>query len=67
MSARSGSATLLDAIYASLTLATRSPEGVADPVALLWPDADGQWRPMLAALQKAGPHLLPARPRMTDK
>ena len=57
MSARSGSATLLDAIIASLTLAARSPEGVADPVALLWTDADGQWRPMLVALQKACPYL----------
>lgn len=44
---------LLDALLASLAVATRSPEGVADPVALVWTDADGQWRPLLAALQKA--------------
>ncbi len=49
--------TLLDALLASLATATRSPEGVADPVALLWTDADGQWRPLLAALQKACAHL----------
>lgn len=49
--------TLLDAISASLAAATRSPEGVADPVALLWTDADGQWRPLLGGLQKACAHL----------
>jgi len=48
---------LLDALSASLAAATRSPEGVADPVALLWTDADGQWRPLLSALQKACAHL----------
>ncbi|MBK8767857.1 MAG: BREX-1 system phosphatase PglZ type B [Burkholderiaceae bacterium] len=53
----SGSVTLLDALTASLITATRSPEGVADPVALLWTDADGQWRPLLSALQKACAHL----------
>ncbi|MEW5880429.1 MAG: BREX-1 system phosphatase PglZ type B [Pseudomonadota bacterium] len=49
--------TLLEALTESLTAATRSPEGVADPVALLWTDADGQWRPLLPALQKACAHL----------
>jgi hypothetical protein len=49
--------TLLDALLASLAAATRSPEGVADPVALLWTDADGQWRPLLPTLQKACAHL----------
>lgn len=49
--------TLLDALLASLAAATRSPEGVADPVALLWTDADGQWRPLLPALQKACAHV----------
>ena len=48
---------MLDALSASLAAATRSPEGVADPVALLWTDADGQWRPLLSALQKACAHL----------
>jgi hypothetical protein len=45
--------TLQDTLTASLAAATRSPEGVADPVALLWTDADGQWRPLLPSLQKA--------------
>ena len=49
--------TPLDALNASLAAATRSPEGVADPVALLWTDADSQWRPLLPALQKACAHL----------
>lgn len=49
--------TLLDALTTSLTAATRSPDGVAEPVALLWTDADGQWRPLLPALQKALTHL----------
>ena len=37
--------------------ALRSPDGVADPVALLWTDADGQWRPLLAQLRSALPQL----------
>ena len=49
--------TLLDALSASLTAATRSPEGVAEPIALLWTDADGQWRPLMAILQTAYSHL----------
>jgi hypothetical protein len=57
MSGSPASATLLEAISASLAAATRSPEGVADPVALLWTDADGQWRPLLPALQNACAHL----------
>ncbi len=51
------SSTLLDALTASLAAATRSPEGVAEPVALLWTDADGQWRPLVPALQKACSHF----------
>ena len=37
--------------------ALRSPDGVADPVALLWTDADGQWRPLLAQLRSAVPQV----------
>src|SRR5690606_4894267 len=51
------SPTLLDALTASLAAATRSPEGVAEPVALLWTDADGQWRPLVPGLQKACAHF----------
>jgi hypothetical protein len=57
MTAPAEKQTLLDALTASLAAATRSPEGVADPVALLWTDADGQWRPLLPALQKVCAHL----------
>lgn len=57
MNAPAGTRTVLDALIASLRAATRSPEGVADPVALLWSDADAQWRPLLPALQKACTHL----------
>ena len=49
--------TLLEAVVGALAAAQRSAEGVAPPAALLWTDADGQWRPMLAALQKAYPYF----------
>jgi hypothetical protein len=48
---------LLEALMASFEMALRSPEGVAPPVALLWTDADGQWRPLLGALRSALPQL----------
>lgn len=35
----------------------RTPEGVAEPVALLWTDADGQWQPLIPSLQAAIPEL----------
>lgn len=57
MNTRGDARTLLDALLASLAVTTRSPEGVADPVALLWTDADGQWRSLLPALQKVCAHL----------
>lgn len=44
--------TLVDAIDASLKLALRTPDGVVPPAALLWTDADGQWAPLIPALQK---------------
>jgi len=49
--------TLIDALQASLAEALRSPDGVAAPVALLWTDADGQWRPLIATLMRAVPEL----------
>lgn len=48
---------LVEAIAASFEAAMRSPDGVADPAALLWTDPDGQWRPLLAALRIALPEL----------
>ncbi len=49
--------TLVDALKASFAGALRTPEGVAEPIALLWTDADGQWLPLLPALQAAIPEL----------
>jgi hypothetical protein len=54
---RSAPKTLIDALQESFTGALRSPEGTAAPVALLWTDADGQWRPLIATLMKAIPEL----------
>ena len=49
--------TLLDALQASFAVSLRSPDGVADPVALFWTDSDGQWRPLISTLQKVIPQL----------
>ena len=49
--------TLIDALQGSFTGALRSPDGTAAPVTLLWTDADGQWRPLIATLMKAIPEL----------
>ena len=49
--------TIIDAIKASMEAALRVPEGVAEPVALLWTDADAQWRPLIQTLQVALPQL----------
>src|SRR5215472_11945403 len=51
------SADLVEALIASLEASLRSPEGVAPPGALLWTDANAQWRPLLPALRSAIPHL----------
>jgi hypothetical protein len=53
----SASKTLIDALQESFTGALRSPDGTATPVALLWTDADGQWRPLVPTLMKAIPEL----------
>ena len=51
------SATLVDAICDSMAASLRAPDGVNSPVALLWTDTNGQWNPLLPALQKALPQL----------
>lgn len=51
------STALLDALTASLNADLRTPEGVAEPAALLWTDADGEWRGLLPALRIALPQL----------
>ena len=53
----SASKTLIDALQESFTGALRSPDGTTTPVALLWTDADGQWRPLVPTLMKATPEL----------
>ncbi len=57
LKANTGRQTVIDAIRASMVAALCVPEGVAEPVALLWTDADGQWRPLIQALQVALPQL----------
>jgi len=54
---RANAGTLVDALIASFESATRSPEGMAAPAALLWTDADAQWRPLIPALRTAIPQL----------
>ncbi len=49
--------TLIDALTASFAGALRAPEGVAEPVALLWTDAEGEWRGVIPALRPALPQL----------
>lgn len=49
--------TLLDALQASMAAALRAPDGVAEPAALLWTDANGQWRPIIQTLSKVIPQL----------
>lgn len=49
--------TIIDAIKVSMGAALSVAEGVMEPVALLWADADGQWRPIIQALQVALPQL----------
>ncbi len=59
--------TLLDALQASFAIGLRSPDGVADPVALLWTDADGQWRPLVPTLLKVVPQLYVLGPYAPDE
>jgi hypothetical protein len=51
--------TLLQAVCASLANAERySPGDVVAPAAVLWNDADGQWRPLVQQLPQLTPELL---------
>jgi hypothetical protein len=58
--------TLLDALQVSFSAGLRSPDGVIEPVALLWTDADGQWRPLIPTLQKVVPQLYVLGPYAPD-
>jgi hypothetical protein len=51
--------TLLEAVRASLARAARyDPGDVVAPAAVLWTDADGQWRPLVEQLRSLMPELL---------
>ncbi len=51
--------TLLEAVRASLAHAARyNPGDVVAPAAVLWTDADGQWRPVVEHLRALVPELL---------
>lgn len=51
--------TLLEAVRASLAHAARyNPGDVVAPAAVLWTDADGQWRPLAQQLRGLMPELL---------
>ena len=49
--------TLIEALAASFGAALRVPDGWAEPVALLWTDADGQWQSLMPKLRPALPAL----------
>ena len=49
--------TLIDALKTSFFAVVQSPDGEESPVAILWTDADGQWKPLLPTLQKTLPQL----------
>src|SRR2546423_13895849 len=51
------SQTLVDALSVSFETSLRTADGVAKPIALLWADADSQWRPLVPILQKTLPCL----------
>ncbi len=53
---------LLDALETSFVEALRTPEGTAEPVALLWADADRQWVGLMARLQTALPQVFTLGP-----
>src|SRR4030042_741295 len=51
--------TLLEAIHASLANSARyNPGDAVAPLAVLWTDADGQWRPVVEQLRGLMPQLL---------
>ena len=54
-------------MQSSLAEALRSPDGVAVPVALLWTDADAQWRPLIPTLMKAVPELYVLGPYVPEE
>jgi len=56
---RQTTGTLLEAVRSSLARAARyNPGDVVAPAALLWTDAEGQWRPLVEQLRGLVPELL---------
>lgn len=53
-----GYTTLIEALQKSLAGAGRNAPGETPPVAILWPDADGQWQPLVEQLRRTMPELL---------
>ncbi len=49
---------LLETLQRSLAQATRHSPGEVAPAAILWPDADSQWQPLIPQLQNLMPQLL---------
>lgn len=58
---------LIDALLASFNVALRTPEGIAEPVAILWTDADGEWRSVIPALRAAVPQAYALGPYDPEK
>ncbi|MCC7315419.1 MAG: BREX-1 system phosphatase PglZ type B [Planctomycetes bacterium] len=58
MATASKSPTLVHAIQTSLAAAARHAPGEVAPAVILWPDADGQWMPLIPELRTLMPHLL---------
>lgn len=57
MTAVDRSTGLLEVLIASFQEALRTPDGMAEPVALLWTDEDGQWQELIPRLQEVMPEL----------
>ena len=50
--------TLIDVLIAALESAARTSDGTEAPVAILWPDPEGQWRPILPVLRQFVPSIV---------
>jgi hypothetical protein len=48
---------LLDRLIASFRAAMLAPDGIVAPAAILWTDADGQWRQLLSPLRAVFPWI----------
>ncbi|MBM4013151.1 MAG: BREX-1 system phosphatase PglZ type B, partial [Planctomycetes bacterium] len=56
-SAKTGAGTLAEAVLVSLTRLVSTPDGEVPPAAILWTDAEGQWKSLVALLRSRVPHL----------